>query len=427
MKAQSETLLGVFSTFKDTISIALSDAFQPVIPQIKDTLKEITPIIGQAVKVLAPSLGQLLTALGPLLASGLSLAAPILGKIVDILSILLTTLEPAFGPLAAAFDSILTALTPLIVVLGGVLTETIINALVPALLELIPVINELVPSLIVLATAFIPLIPPLGQLAAAIISLLVPIAQLLTWLISLGLEHNNIAEITAILVFLTDAIRGLGEWLSNVDWGGIWAAIVNFFSSGVRGVTGWLTRLSQSVHDKAQEVIGFVKALPGRILSALGNLGSLLFGAGADLVRGLWNGVSSLGSWLYSKVKSFVYDNTLGAAKRLLGISSPSKAFEMEVGREIPAGIERGVLAGLSDLQTLLSPIVPSGGVSAASNSGASTTNLGGITLNVMFSGVAPTETEARRARRGGTAGASCARCSMARSTGFDVATSPWL
>ena len=131
MKAQSETLLGVFSTFKDTISIALSDAFQPVIPQIKDTLKEITPIIGQAVKVLAPSLGQLLTALGPLLASGLSLAAPILGKIVDILSILLTTLEPAFGPLADAFNQILTALTPLIVVLVGVAEPALVGEAEP--------------------------------------------------------------------------------------------------------------------------------------------------------------------------------------------------------------------------------------------------------------------------------------------------------
>jgi hypothetical protein len=54
---QSQTLLGVFSTFKDTISQALAGAFEPVIPALKDSLTEATPLLGDALSEIAPAIG----------------------------------------------------------------------------------------------------------------------------------------------------------------------------------------------------------------------------------------------------------------------------------------------------------------------------------------------------------------------------------
>ncbi len=87
----------------------------------------------------------------------------------------------------------------------------------------------------------------------------------------------------------------------------------------------------------------------------------------------------------------------------------------------IPAGIEQGAMAGISDLQQLLSPIVPSGGTGT---SGGNVTNLGGlgnVIVNITFAGVVPTEGEARRT--GAAAGAGIASELQRRLVGLAVRT----
>ena len=74
------------------------------------------------------------------------------------------------------------------------------------------------------------------------------------------------------------------------------------------------------------DVISFFAGVPGKILSAIGDLGSLLLSAGEDvmhgLVQGIENGIGWVGDALkgvVSKIKSFVTNP--------LGIWSPSKVF----------------------------------------------------------------------------------------------------
>jgi hypothetical protein len=112
---------------------------------------------------------------------------------------------------------------------------------------------------------------------------------------------------------------------------------------------------------KAGDFIGFVGRLPGRTVRAVGSTGRLLYSKGRDVVTGLWNGISSLGGWLWNKVSSFVSTNVVSAAKSFLHIGSPSKLMADEIGRWLPPGIaegaedNRGVLdrtmAGLVDPQ----------------------------------------------------------------------------
>ena len=73
-------------------------------------------------------------------------------------------------------------------------------------------------------------------------------------------------------------------------------------------------------------VVGFFQRLPGGILNAVGNLASLLWNAGYNIVVGLWNGFNSLlGTFLHyvSNIGHWV-SSFFGAA---LGIGSPSRVF----------------------------------------------------------------------------------------------------
>lgn len=53
-------------------------------------------------------------------------------------------------------------------------------------------------------------------------------------------------------------------------------------------------QIKSSTDTAMTEVTGFFSALPGRILGALGDLGSLLWSAGRDLIQGLIDGMTSL-------------------------------------------------------------------------------------------------------------------------------------
>ncbi|MEE1763703.1 phage tail tape measure protein [Streptomyces sp. SP18BB07] len=104
---------------------------------------------------------------------------------------------------------------------------------------------------------------------------------------------------------------------------------------------GW-QRFKDASATKATEFIGWVGRLPGRTVAAVGNTGSLLYSKGRDVVTGLWNGISSLGGWLWDQVGDFVTDNVVGAATSFLDIGSPSKLMADAVGHWLPPGIAEG-------------------------------------------------------------------------------------
>lgn len=127
-------------------------------------------------------------------------------------------------------------------------------------------------------------------------------------------------------------------------------------------------RFKDAAAAKGTEFIGWMGRLPGRTVAAVGNTGSLLYSKGRDVVTGLWNGIASLGGWLWDQVGDFVTDNVVGAATSFLDIGSPSKLMADAVGHWLPPGIaegaedNRGVLdktmAGLVD-PTLAMPAKP--------------------------------------------------------------------
>lgn len=359
MEKQSQTLLGVFSTFKDTIGQALTDAFQPAIPAIKDSLGELTPILGDAVSQLAPSLG-----------AGLSAVLPVIGKLIKAIVPILTPILDALGP--------------------------VLDAIAPSLQPLGEALGQLV-------VALAPVLPVVAQFIAVLAQLAIPIILLLA---------QVLLPLTPILNYMALAIGEVAKALGMIDWAAVgeaighafvvaWTATKDFVVNAAAAIFGFGAKVGTAVREfvdsvilKFFEIVNWVKGLPGRLLDALGNFGALLYQKGKDLISGLWEGIKSAGSWLYNLVKNFVYDNTVGAAKAILGIHSPSTVFAAEVGTQIPAGVAQGVQAGLPDLQNLLSPIVPSSGNGQGT---AAMGGLGGIIVNVNFVGVVPTADEARR------------------------------
>ena len=139
--------------------------------------------------------------------------------------------------------------------------------------------------------------------------------------------------------------------------------------------------LAQGLIEAIPRLIGrlpeIISAIVNGLLKGLAAIGMV----GQQLVEGLWNGIKNAGQWLYDKLSGWV-SNILGWIKGFLGIHSPSKVFADEIGKFIPPGITLGVEQAMpramrdmgEELSALATLPLPSGGT---------TTNMGGVVINV--------------------------------------------
>lgn len=97
-------------------------------------------------------------------------------------------------------------------------------------------------------------------------------------------------------------------------------------------------------------IVGFFKGLPHDIVEAIGDLGSI----GENVVKGIWNGMSTMGSWIYNEIVGFVKSFIEKAVTDPLKILSPSRVM-MGHGMNVAIGLAQGILGG-------------AGAVAAASN-----------------------------------------------------------
>ncbi|WP_411129915.1 phage tail tape measure protein [Streptomyces sp. x-19] len=138
-----------------------------------------------------------------------------------------------------------------------------------------------------------------------------------------------------------------------------WNAVVDFVKTIPRKVVdfflnwtlvGLIIKHWESIKTgtarKAGEMLAFVRSLPGKIVGFFGNFGSMLVDKGRDLIRGLWNGIKSMGSWLKSTLTSWAKNLIPGPIAKALGIHSPSRLMRDRIGKFIPAGIVEGIKAG---------------------------------------------------------------------------------
>ncbi|MET9071768.1 phage tail tape measure protein [Streptomyces sp. NPDC004232] len=165
------------------------------------------------------------------------------------------------------------------------------------------------------------------------------------------------AEAKAVWGYLKAALSILGSAF-KVAWDVIsgvvktaWALIKGVVTTGIHAVLNVIGIVLDLITGKWGKAWQDVKKLVTQglhdvvstIKSVASSFGNLLLSAGKDLIRGLINGVESMGGALFGSLKSLA-GGALKAAKDALGIGSPSKLFRDEVGKWIPHGIAAGVV-----------------------------------------------------------------------------------
>jgi phage-related protein len=167
---------------------------------------------------------------------------------------------------------------------------------------------------------------------------------------------------TAISGVISGAVQIIGGIIRtflaiiNGDWRGAWQGIQQILRgvwTAIEGVVrGAMTILRGVIGAGWDAIAALFRAVPGRILGALGNLGGLLVGAGRAIMDGLLNGIIS--AW--NRVASYLS----GLASKIKSLKGPIEKDRKMLQPE-GAAIMDGLLKGIAGKQGALSSLM--GGV----------------------------------------------------------------
>lgn len=186
---------------------------------------------------------------------------------------------------------------------------------------------------------------------------------LITWL---GVRRIQLGAWATKMIdkFIGGMVRGLGEGTGRVlRWiGRLIDRAVNPFRPAGRWLVNrgrqLVSGLASGIASFIGRVIDRVRRIRSRVIGYFRRAGSWLRSAGRSLIHGLWNGISSMGGWLVNKIRWFISRFVTGPAKRMLGISSPSRVFA-ELGRQTMAGYAAGVDRGAAGVNAAVNSAIP--------------------------------------------------------------------
>lgn len=109
-----------------------------------------------------------------------------------------------------------------------------------------------------------------------------------------------------------------------------------------------LGKIGAAIPQIGRELLGQVPQIIGSIVKGLASGYKQMKEIGKDMLKGLWEGMKSLGGWIWDKISGFFNKTIVGGIKKLLGIASPSKVFA-QMGAFSAQGYAEGFEDSMSD------------------------------------------------------------------------------
>jgi phage-related protein len=305
--------------------VALLGEFTRGLSEANGDWTKISEVIGNTVGSLV---NMLMKNLPSLIQVGLDIVTSIGGAIVDNLPVIID----------AAVRIVMTLLQALIDALPQITQGALqlVMALVQGIIDNLPALVEAAVQMI--ATLAYGIGEALPELIPAVVEAILLIAEVL------------LGNMDKILDAAFQIIQGLAQGLLNAlpklieALPGIIASIIDFVTNNMPKIIELgFTLIVQLAAGLVKAIPELVKSLPqiiAAIIEGLGKAVVLVVEIGKNIVKGIWEGIKSLGSWIKDKVSGF-FSGIVDGVKNFLGIRSPSTVFE-GIGGNMALGIGEG-------------------------------------------------------------------------------------
>ena len=377
-------LLGITEGIPDFLSVggqvimSLADSISSASPQLITAAGTAILALGSGIMQALPQMisygVQIITQIG----NAISRAAPeLIPKAIEALAQFALGLISALPQLITVGIQMITSLAqglinsiPLLIEYVPQIINSFCAAIDTGLLQLIAAGVKIIANLVIGIVQAIPqLIAALPQIVLAIynvfmhINLLSAGANIIKTLAS-GLKSSGGSVISAA----QNIVKFIWNQLVKTDWVNLGKMLIQKLVSGIRGMGGSAGSVARSIGQKIfttisnvnwlslgktviSKLISGLLSLLGRMGSAAKSLGTKAVSAfkginwgsvGSNIVKGIIGGVGAMAGSLLSKMQGLA-SSALKAAKKALGIKSPSRVFKKEVGKHIVTGIIAGI------------------------------------------------------------------------------------
>jgi len=348
----SERMKVAFGEITEAAGGPLLTVFDALAPQIIDALDEITPAVestfGGLAKMLTGQGGEeeFSTGLQTLVesaADGIGKALPVIIQaattlLVSLANAIPTLLPPLATALLDGIEQIARALPEILPALVEAL-KTVIVLLAEALTVIMPILAEA-------SAALIPLLAEtIGELAPIVIPLVIEALQLM---VKVLLENIPVFA-KAALALIMGLVKGIVLGFKTLFVNGFklnkellakfktWLSGSKLMAVGRNLIMG----LFDGIKAKWQAVTAWLAGLGDKAKDAIGNIKDKFLGVGRAIVSGIREGITAAWDGLKEKLRALV-SGLPAAAKKVLGIRSPSRVFADEIGKPAAQGIGVG-------------------------------------------------------------------------------------
>lgn len=337
-------LSGVFTGLVQSIGPILSQigttfqtAFQPVVEIVQSQLLP-------ALQPLMSALQNLGNAIMPIITAAIQTIAPVLSTLVSnigqTMSVIATAVTPVINNIAALIQAVLPAIQSAFQICGTYI-QGVINAVFPFIQTIVTSVMNVINAIISTVLAAIN-----GDWSGVWEGI-----QNIVSSVWNGIQSIVSGAINAVSGVISSVLSGISGIFSSV-WNGIKGAVSSAWSG-----------IASAVSSGVSSMMNFITSIPSRIMGVFSGAGSWLLSAGRNIIQGLINGITNAIGGAISAVKDAV-GGIIDGAKSLLGIASPSKVFDREIGRMIPAGLGRGVSenerAATRPVEDMVNSLLPS-------------------------------------------------------------------
>ena len=336
---------------------------------------EATQTISGSFGLLSASVESLMGGLGNANADIVNLAQNVIDAAMSVVDNVAPIIENIIAAMPVVMDTLVSAISeklPELLDMGAQLLGSLLNGISQSLGTIMPVVMDVIQTLLTTIVQNLPLI--LGMGIQMLTSLIQGIADTLPELIPLCIEsvilmvETLLDNIDLIIDAGIDLIIGLADGLIRAV-PTLLEKIPIIINKVVQALTGNLPKLlAMGIELTVKLGLGLIAAIPQLVTQIpqiiLAIVGGLAKGVadvgrvGGDLVRGLWNGISDMASWVISKIKGFG-QTILDSLKSFFGIHSPSKVFKDEIGNNLALGVGEGFADTMAEVSDEMQSAIP--------------------------------------------------------------------